>query len=158
MKKILISVTAFIAVSTSLVAQSATVSAGGETEGSGGSASYSIGQASFSYVENSDGSVTEGVQQSYEVLPLTSIDENGFLIQCTAFPNPVVDKLSLEIVKGEINDLSYQLCDLNGKQIRGSAISESNTQIDMAGLTAGTYMLHVLDDKQKTSVFKIVKN
>ncbi len=58
-----------------LQAQEALPASGNNASGSGGSSSYSVGQLVFSYKTGTTGSVTEGVQQPYEIQVITGIDD-----------------------------------------------------------------------------------
>ena len=58
-----------------LQAQEAIPASGGDASGSGGSVSYSIGQVVYQTHTCTSGSVAEGVQQSFEILVVTAIEE-----------------------------------------------------------------------------------
>ena len=64
-----------------LQAQSNTGTLGGEATGSGGTASFTAGEVFYTYKSGASGSVTEGVQQSYRVLP-TGVISGGSVAVC----------------------------------------------------------------------------
>ncbi len=83
---------------TVLHTQESIPASGGDVSGSGGSASYSIGQVFYSTHTGADGSVSEGVQQPYEISVVTSVVEaEGIDLVVSAFPNPVTDHLILRV-------------------------------------------------------------
>lgn len=57
---------------TTAYAQQASTASGGNASGSGGSASYSVGQTAYT-VSNGNGSVSQGVQQPFEISIVTDI-------------------------------------------------------------------------------------
>ncbi len=67
-----------------LSAQSNTVSSGGEATGSGGTASFTTGEVFYTYKLGSTASVTEGVQQTYLVLPTGVISGGATVCAGTA--------------------------------------------------------------------------
>ncbi|MCF8297889.1 MAG: hypothetical protein K9J13_10125 [Saprospiraceae bacterium] len=79
-------------------AQEVIPATGGNATGSGGSVSYTIGQIVYSTNSGTTGSVAEGVQQPYEISEATAIEEaKDISLNCTAFPNPTKDFLTLKI-------------------------------------------------------------
>ena len=142
--------------SLSLHAQTATLSAGGEAKGTNGSVSYSIGQVAYTSVSTSNGSVSQGVQQTYKIssagLILTDID-----FSLSVFPNPTTNLITLEIGKYANQALNYVLIDGAGKQIQTSKIIDKQTNIDMNMLPTATYMMEVYQENNKIQSFKILK-
>ncbi len=61
---------------------------GGNAIGTGGSVSYSVGQVFFNTSESTTGSVTEGIQQPYEISVVTSIKEAIGINLFTSVPTP----------------------------------------------------------------------
>ncbi|HNY52249.1 MAG TPA: hypothetical protein PKJ27_02320, partial [Bacteroidales bacterium] len=81
-----------------LQAQENVNATGGNASGSGGSASYSVGQVVYTSNTETDGSVTQGVQQPYEIWVATAIEEaQAINLLVTAYPNPTTDYLTLRI-------------------------------------------------------------
>ena len=77
-------------------AQESVNATGGDASGSGGSASYSVGQVVYTTNVGTNGSVSQGVQQPYEISVVTAIEEaKGINLTVTAYPNPTTDYLSL---------------------------------------------------------------
>ncbi len=106
---------------TGLQAQESVNATGGDASGSGGSVSYSVGQVVYTTNTGTNGSVTQGVQQPYEISVVTAIEEaKGINLTVTAYPNPATDYLTLRIDEFEISNLSFQLYDMSGKLLQSS--------------------------------------
>jgi hypothetical protein len=130
---------------------------GGDATGSGGTVAYSIGQVFYTTSSGNTGSVASGVQQSY-VISNVDIKEIALNISLTAFPNPTTDILTLQVDELKFSTLSFQLYDMQGKQISSAQIVAQQTQINMNSLPTATYFLNVVDqENKKVQSFKIVK-
>ncbi len=153
-------------------AQEAFPAAGGTVNGQGGSVSFTVGQVVYTTVSSQEHTVSQGVQQPYEISVVTSSAEitlTGFEVQ--AFPNPATDFLTLS-VETEINQhfqsLAYELLDVNGRVLEKKNISASHTNIQMKHFAPATYFLKVYHAAKSTSIrqsssvqtktFKIIKN
>jgi hypothetical protein len=149
-----------------LRAQEAQPAAGGEASGSGGSVSYSVGQVVYSTVSGSSGSSNQGIQQPYEIVVETALDEaKGIELKVLAYPNPVQDFLVLKIGNNLIsdrnsalNDLSYQLYDMNGSLLKRAGVTASETRISMNRFIPAFYFLKVLRGEREIKTFKIIKH
>jgi hypothetical protein len=148
-------------------AQQATVAAGGTASGNGGTVSYSIGQVVYTTATGSNGSVAQGVQQTYEITAVTGIEEaKGISLEVSAYPNPTTDNLTLTIGASiSFNDqpMSYKLYDMTGKIVETQKIVDENTTIVMSNLLPANYFLTVLKtmdgrSSQEVKTFKITKN
>ena len=142
-------------------AQQGVVATGGQSAGDDGSVSYSIGQIFYQSYEGGEGSVAEGVQQPYETYLITSIDElTGIDLKLSVFPNPVQDKLRLQITETGDYPLSnhqYHLLNMSGKAIKTGSIDEESTLIDMGSYPPGIYFLRVSAGNDSIGHFKIIK-
>jgi hypothetical protein len=131
---------------------------GGNASGSGGTVSYSVGQIVYTTNTGANGSVSQGVQQPYEISIVTSMEEvNGINLTISAFPNPTTDYLTLKADKVEYQNLYFHLYDLNGKIIQENKVAQSETKISMTDLPPSTYFLKVTDNQKEVKTFKIVK-
>jgi hypothetical protein len=139
-------------------AQVSVNSTGGNATGSGGSVSYSIGQVLYTTNTANEGSLAQGVQQAYEIIPV-GINQNEPKISLSVFPNPIADNLILQVNEFEHSTLNFQLCDINGKQLSKGQIIAKQTQINTASLSSATYFINVVNqENQKVQTFKIIKN
>jgi hypothetical protein len=139
-------------------AQSSANASGGNATGSGGTVAYSVGQVVYTTNTSDSGSVIQGVQHAYEILT-TGIKETELNISLTAFPNPTVDNLTLQISDYNNEKLSYQLYDLQGKLLSKAQIIAKQTQINMTSLPVATYFVTIVNQESKNiQSFKIIKN
>ncbi len=139
-------------------AQVSANASGGNATGSGGTVAYSVGQVVYTTNSGSGGTVAQGVQQTY-VISNVGMKETALNISLTAFPNPTVDDLTLEISDYNNEKLSYQLLDALGKQLNNGQVAAKQTQINMKSLPPASYFVNVLNHENKTvQTFKIIKN
>ena len=140
-------------------AQEAVPAAGGNASGSGGTSSYTVGQVAYTTNSSASGTITQGVQQPYEILVATGIAEaKGISLECIVYPNPTNDLVKLKIENYNLGNLSYDLYDINGKLLQNNKTEGSETIISMANLVPATYFLKVTDNTKEVKVFKIIKN
>lgn len=138
-------------------AQESVNSAGGDAIGSGGTVAYSLGQLVYTQNVGSTGSFAQGVQQTYEISTV-AIRETELDIVITVFPNPTVDKLSLEVSDYGKVALHYLLYDMQGKLLGTGQIEAQQTIIEMSNLPAATYFVNVLDQENLAiQSIKIIK-
>ncbi len=131
---------------------------GGNASGEGGSANYSVGQIIYTTHTGANGSVTQGVQQPYEISVVTAIDEaKGINLSVSAYPNPTTDYLTLSIDELEISTMSYHVYDVTGKLIQSEKITGNHTTIGMNNLVPATYFVKVIQGNQEVKTFKIIK-
>jgi len=144
---------------TGLQAQTSVNATGTNASGSGGSASYSVGQVVYTTNTGTNGSVSEGVQQPFEISVVTGLEEaKGINLSVTAYPNPTTDYLTLSIADFDASKLSYQLYDMNGKLLQNEKITGNQTSIVMSNLVPATYFVKVIQGNKEVKTFKINKN
>lgn len=139
-------------------AQQNTVASGNNISGAGGSVSYSIGQIDYSSSSNANGTITQGVQQPYEIYPL-ALDELFSSLEINLFPNPASDYIHLTIGNLNKNEkVSYQLTDASGRLIESQQITELSTLINVQTLIPASYFLNVLVQGKPAKTFTLIKN
>jgi Secretion system C-terminal sorting domain len=144
---------------TGIQAQEGATAAGGEATGSGGSVSYSIGQVIYTTNTGSNGSVSQGIQQAYEITAVTGIEEaKGINLILSAYPNPTTDFLTLNVENYNNQNLSYQLYDISGQLLESNKLYSNQTMIVMSNYSDATYFLKVIDNNKEVKTFKIIKN
>ncbi|MCW3086552.1 MAG: hypothetical protein JWP12_3918 [Bacteroidetes bacterium] len=148
----------FFTLITTVKAQNGTDASGGDASGSGGSASYSIGQIDYITEQETGGTITQGLQQPFEISVITGIENTAINLSATVYPNPTVDMVTLSIEGTSTENMTFILCDLQGKVIRNEKLSADQTIISMAELTKATYLIKVLDNSKEVKTFKIIKN
>jgi hypothetical protein len=144
-----------------LQAQETVPASGGNATGSGGSSSYTVGQVVYTTNTGTNGSISQGVQQPFEISIVTGVDETTINLEMAVYPNPTTNFLSLKVdASTSLNNqnLSYQLFDLQGKVIENKRVTASNTTIRMEALPKAIYFLKVIKDQQLIKTFKVIKN
>ncbi|MCD0471980.1 T9SS type A sorting domain-containing protein [Flavobacterium sp. JAS] len=138
--------------------QGSVVVAGGTGTGTGGSSSYSIGQIAYTSLPGSAGSVSQGVQQPYEIATLGKDEFTEINLVMTAYPNPTIDILNLVVTDNKWDDLSCNLFDINGKIVsKNLRITSSETAVSMQQLNQRIYFLVVSNSNKIIKTFKIIK-
>ncbi len=144
---------------TGLQAQESINAAGGNGKGIGGSMSYSVGQMVYQTYSGTNGSVSQGVQQPYEISITTGIkDFKGINLLVSAYPNPTTDRLTVQIENYKITNLSYQLFNIKGKILKSEKITDRQTSIIMSNLIPSAYFVRILEGDKEIKTFKIIKN
>lgn len=139
-------------------AQESVNASGGDATSSGGTVAYSVGQLVYTTNTSSSGTVSQGVQQAYEIYSV-GIKETELNISLSVFPNPTADNLTLQISDYNNEKLSYQLFDLQGKLLNNGQVTAKQTQINTSSLPSANYFINVVNqENKKVQSFKIIKN
>jgi len=142
-----------------LLAQEVVTSSGGTNSNGEGSVSYSVGQVFYETYNSTDGMLSHGVQQPFEILTGIGYEDVAWIgLSLLVYPNPVADNLVLSIERDDLRDLSYHLYDMNGKLITGKGIDGELENIDMSGLIPSQYVLSVKRSSKELKSFIIIKN
>lgn len=140
-----------------LQAQKSANAASGDATGSGGTIAYSVGQPFYTTNTGSNGSVAQGVQHAYEIYTV-DVKETEHDFSLTAFPNPTIENLTLQIRDHNKVKLSYQLYDMQGKRLSNGQIVAQQTQINTSILPPATYFIDVQNQEKKiVQSFKVIK-
>lgn len=139
-------------------AQQAVLASGGNATGSGGSISYSIGQIDYITATGTTGSVSQGLQQPFEISTLSGAEFTQIKLEMLVYPNPTTTNVNLKIENYDFQDLNYQIFDINGREISNQKITNTETTISLENLNAAIYFLTVYDNKKAIKTFKIIKN
>lgn len=139
-------------------AQKATVASGGNATGSGGTVSYSIGQVADKTQTGTTGTITQGVQQPFEIVTLSGSEFENIKLEAIVFPNPTVFNVTLKITNSDLENFSYQLFDLRGRLLGEGKITNEETIIEMDRHPSATYLLKVNSNSKELKTFKILKN
>ncbi len=83
---------------------------------------------------------------SYEYSEVESIDILGKGLQLTLFPNPVKDRLSIDVS----SDGVLNILNINGRVVKTYNINEGLNQIGVDDLPNGIYLLKMIDDSFQT--------
>jgi len=76
----------------------------------------------------------------------------------SAYPNPTIDILTLEVKKSDLSNLNYQLYNIQGKLLQSHKITEPKTNIIMSHLVPSVYFIKVTEGQKEIKTFKIIKN
>lgn len=131
---------------------------GGLATGSGGTSSYSLGQLIYTTITDSGGTLTQGVQQSFDLESLSNPELTTLNLTAVMYPNPTSGYIVLELKKMELIGLSYAMYDIQGREVSKGQVHLETTQIVMQGLAMGIYILKVNQNNQAIKTFKIIKN
>jgi hypothetical protein len=142
---------------TNIFAQQATLASGREFSSVNGSLSYSVGQIDYETNLNPTGSLSQGVQQPYEIFTLGINDFPNINLKMLVYPNPTTTYFNLKIEDLSFNTLEYHLLDITGKEITNQKIYQSETQIPLENLPNATYFLNISDNSKTIKSFKIIK-
>ena len=146
--------------------QSTLATGGGNSSSDGGGLSSSVGQT-FYNVLGKNITITEGVQQPYEISEYKpdddgkkneEDDDENIVVELSVYPNPTDDFLNLTVATDGFSDMEYMLFDVEGKCLNSSRIFSSKTLLDMHGLPAATYFVRVNEGGKEVKTFKVVKN
>lgn len=139
-------------------AQQATVTAGGTATGTGGTVTYSIGQVADKTQTGTTGTITQGVQQPFEIVTLSGEEFENIKLEALVYPNPTVSTATLRIMNSTLENMTYQLFDIQGRLLSNDRINSEETVINMNRYPTATYLLKVNSDSKTLKTFKIIKN
>ena len=78
-------------------------------------------------------------------------------VEMKIYPNPTTEKITLEISNFEkLQTGVFRLYNLNGQLLQECPVHSVSTEVSLAGLSAGTYILKVFMN-DKTDEWKIIK-
>ncbi len=137
--------------------QQTLITSGGNISTTTGSSSFSVGQVFFLSSSSNKGQVSQGVQQSFEILTLSNSELQTVNLKAIAYPNPTTDKIILNIEESELNDFSFQLFDVKGQLLSKKIIKNKNTNIPFDKLSNGIYLLKISKNATQLKTFKIIK-
>ncbi len=156
MKKLFITSLLFL-IETVVLGQNSVNAVGGDVYNNTGSVSFSIGQLAIENTINTTGSISQGVQQAFEIKTL-NLDENKLNLSLSAYPNPTQTQLILNIGSYNSEKLKYNIVSSEGKLLSQGIIHTIETIIDLQQLPKAMYFIEVQDQSTKIQTFRIIKN
>lgn len=93
----------------------------------------------------------------YQGVEPVTIQENNMLTDVKVYPNPTNGLVTLEMGENNLNNASFQLIDMLGKQLKSQQIVQSKMNIDISDLKQGIYFLNVTNNNGR-QVLKLIKN
>jgi hypothetical protein len=142
----------------SLYAQQNTAATGGNATSSTGSVSYTIGQIDYINAQSGTGTVSQGLQQPYEILIVSGIERKDIQLSAFVYPNPTSDFVLLTLEEIETEKMSCGIYDLEGRLISSIKLSGLQTAIPLTNLPNASYLLKISNDIAILKIFKIIKN
>jgi hypothetical protein len=141
-----------------LMAQSTIPTGGGDASGTGGKVSYTLGQIVSSSISGTSGTITQGVQQPFEISVVTGTEEtSGIILEFSVYPNPATGFVILKIQNYDTENLSFKLYDINGTLLQSKKVEGNETQIQLGNVLSGTYLLKIVDNNKEIRTFKIIR-
>jgi len=102
----------------------------------------------------------DSLQVTSDELQITSDEyfvEKLAQIEMKIYPNPTTEKITLEISNfEELQNGIFKLYNLNGQLLKECPVHSVTTEVSLAGLSAGVYILKVFMN-DKTEDWKIIK-
>jgi len=143
---------------TTIKGQETIPATGGTASGSGGEVTYTVGQLVFNVITGTNFSITQGVQQPYEISVATAIEgSEDISLECVVFPNPAEGLIRLLIMSFENDNMRFRLYNMTGVLLQDKKIEDKETEISMDNIPSAIYLLKVIKDNKEVKVFKIVK-
>ena len=146
----------FVLTGIAVFAQSDIVPAGGTATGENGTVTFTVGQIAVQSQGEGGITLSEGVQQPYEIQTIGIDNYPDITLNAVVYPNPTRGNVQLTMnnvqLEGEVRVL-----DANGKLLFVKKIEGETTDIPMSDLAAGTYFVNVVNGKQVLKSFKVVK-
>jgi hypothetical protein len=140
-----------------LCAQQTVVPAGVEATGAAGTTSGTVGQVGYTAPESASGRVSQGVQQTYEVITVSTTEPMNPALVATVGPNPSADGVVLRLQGSPDPYTGYNLHDASGKLLRARGVVATETAIDLSDLAAGSYILSLVEGDLPILVVRIIK-
>lgn len=133
-------------------------SAGASATGTGVQLSWTVGEPVISTFTGTSAILTQGFHQSK--LTITSIEPVSLPgLEIKVYPNPTLNRLNIDIVSGEWNDLHLGLYDGNGKLLLFQPIRTTSETLNFDTYSPGLYFLKATRNSGEIlQVFKVVKS
>ena len=136
------------------------VGTGGDAKSSSGSFSYSVGQILVSQMGSDSNTLSSdvitlnhGVQQYF----IPSCEKNS-MIKILASPNPSKGLVNINFENWDDVELTLSVYDVLGKLIFSTRLNQKTTQLNLAGLSSGMYIVSIQNVCGGASSFKIILN
>ena len=144
----------FVSVTCCAYSQLNTVSSGQDISGSGGTVSLSIGQIDYQNTSTTNGNISQGVQQPFELFPLGIPENSPYTIEL--YPNPTSEQLTINISEPSAFK-DYNIYDMNGKIILNGTLESEKTTINLEPFATGEYHLIMQSNLDQSYAYKITK-
>ncbi len=132
-----------------LDAQTSTNTTGATVTGANGSSSYSVGQVVYTTNSSAAYTITQGVQQPYEIFEVSSIDELNNNLIVIVYPNPTYEGITIKFIEPIKEILQYYITDNSGKLITSGVINDEITQISIDKNTVSNLRLEIVNKETR---------
>lgn len=118
---------------------------------------YTMGEVIHHTASDSEWTVIAGIQQGYEILAYSALENISLDVNVQLYPNPAVEYL--ELYFGESSQPQYTgvFFDNKGQVIRQVAIEAPKSRLAIGDLVAGTYILQIKTGNTVVKMFKVIK-
>jgi len=138
-------------------AQQGVMTTGQQLSGIGGQASVSLGQTDFIFASAMDYSMSQGVQQPYEISVVTSVTSNSISLGAIVFPNPTNDAFTIKIPEANNGTLTFQIFAADGRLIEAAMLVQWQTIVSSVEWAQGSYYVRISDENGRQNIMKIIK-
>jgi hypothetical protein len=139
-----------------LRAQEVITSGGDYHNNAAGSVSNTVGEPITETFSGTTSTLTQGFQQVW-LIPTILYELSGLNYEISVSPNPALNYLNLKIVTQNLSAMQLMLYSPEGKLLLLKKIESIETGISFDGLSSGSYILKVTEDKRDLKSFKIIK-
>lgn len=130
---------------------------GGVAENSNGSVSWTLGETVIGTFEGSGTTISQGFQQGNLVVATDVETPPDVDIQTRVYPNPVEDKLNVNIKNEENTGLNYTLYNMEGKVLQKGPVESSSFTISLGNYSPGKYILQIHSAQEIINSFNVIK-
>lgn len=141
-----------------MFAQEGSVVAAGNATGASGSSSFTVGQLFTQNVSNANGTISEGIQLSYEVSTLSNPELESIKLNVSTYPNPTTDKLIIAVKDIDVTNMRFVVHDINGREVINQTFTNNHQEVKMKDFPTGIYILTTKLNNKPIKTFKIIKN
>lgn len=105
--------------------------------------------------------ITQGFQQPMRKKLIIDVSDSSLFIDeidefnISSYPNPFNNYLTVEL--SELKELSVEIFDMNGREIRKVTLLDLATTLDLSDLQSGNYKLIILDGLDNLKTYSIIK-
>ena len=116
---------------------------------------FTVGETNVQETDTGNVHLSEGFIGP-DIAEALGISDYGILSGVSIYPNPVSEIFSVRLTQR--SHYEFYIFDLQGKRILYRQSQDANQTFDIGFLTAGSYLLIVIDrDSKRKKVFKIIK-
>ncbi len=133
------------------------VASGSSTKTATGEVNTSIGLAAYVSDSSFVGSVSEGNQQTYDIIDgIIQIPDDGYSVK--AFPNPFPANIYITIAGEKTETVDVELYGPNGNLLIHETFATEDYCLKTERLTAGAYIILIRSKSFETRSYKLIKN